>query len=175
MKPESTVSPVLYYNNRRTRGDSLYAAARREIFDRTGQMPRVIHVEPDMAEFFEKHPETELYIPVFVESTGWWGGLLGNDDVKITDKIILSADCQLMVIKKACPRAAPIHSQLFTAEIHPSSPFFKRMNSGVALSLDMLATDAGTILGLFSGKNKKKFISLVESTGNSYLGCIGGY
>jgi hypothetical protein len=175
MKPESIVSPVLYYSSRRTRGDSLYAAARKEIFDRTGEMPRVIHTEPDIADFFEKTPGAQLYIPVFVESSGWWGGLLGSDDIKVTDKIILSADCQLVVISKSASRFTPHASRLLTAEIHPSSQFFKKMNSQVAMSLDMLATDAGTILGLFSGKNKKKFISLVESTGNSYLGCIGSY
>ncbi|MCL1786139.1 MAG: hypothetical protein FWG39_03250 [Alphaproteobacteria bacterium] len=174
MKTESHISPVLYYSSKRTRGDSLYACARREIFDRTGVMPRVIHAEPDIADFFKNHPDSELYIPVFVESSGWWGGLLGSEDIKVIEKIILSAECQLMVVRKSPLRAAPA-AQLFTAEIHPASQFFKKMNSGVALSLDMLATDAGTILGLFSGKNKKKFISLVESTGNSYLGCIGGY
>jgi len=178
MKPESTVSPVLYYGSKRTRGDSLYAAARKEIFTRTGQMPRVIHTEPDIAEFFDKNDGAELYIPVFVDSAGWWGGLLGSDPSggpRVTDKIILSAECHLMVVSKAGPRNPVPTAQLFTAEIHPSSQFFKKMNSQIALSLDMLATDAGTILGLFSGKNKKKFISLVESTGNSYLGCIGSY
>ncbi|MCL2737626.1 MAG: hypothetical protein FWE17_02065 [Alphaproteobacteria bacterium] len=180
MKPESTAYPVLFYGTKRTRGDSLYAAARKEIFAATGQMPRVIHTEPDISDFFATNPDAELYIPVFVDSVGWWGGLLGNEDVKVTGKIILSADCHLMVIGKSSrAQSLGAHkrdgSRLFTAEIHPSSSFFKKMNTGVALSLDMLATDAGTILGLFSGRNKKKFISLVEGTGNSYLGCIGGY
>ena len=176
MKTESATSPVLYWP-RRTRGDSLYQAARKEIFRATGQMPRIVTFEPDIQEFFAKNPPSVLYIPVFVGSTGWWGGLLGFDGEKgprITDKIILSADCQLMAIQVAVPKT-PISNQLFTAEIHPSSQFFKKMNSQIAMSIDMLATDAGTILGLFSGKNKKKFAQLVESTGNSYLGCIGWY
>ena len=64
---------------------------------------------------------------------------------------------------------------LLAAEIRPSSNFFKKMNSSIATVTDMLATDAGTILALFSGKNQNQFINIIESTGNSYLGCIGQY
>ncbi|MCL2018005.1 MAG: hypothetical protein FWG80_04535 [Alphaproteobacteria bacterium] len=183
MKPESLISPVLYWPSKRDRGgglgrgDSLYQSARKEIFRTTGQMPRIVTTEPDIQDFFTKHPNAILYIPVFVESTGWWGGLLGADPSNcpcVTDKIILSADCQLMAIQIAAQKL-PMSNQLFTAEIHPSSQFFKKMNSQIAMSIDMLATDTGTILGLFSGKNRKKFTQLVESTGNSYLGCIGWY
>ena len=49
------------------------------------------------------------------------------------------------------------------------------MNSGIATVADMLATDAGTILALFTGKSQSQFINVLESTGNSYLGCIGRY
>ena len=66
-------------------------------------------------------------------------------------------------------------NQLLAAEIYPTSGFFKKMNSGIATVADMLATDAGTILALFSGANQSQFISVLESTGNSYLGCIGRY
>ena len=66
-------------------------------------------------------------------------------------------------------------NQLLAAEIYPTSGFFKKMNSSIATVADMLATDAGTILALFSGKNQNKFINILESTGNSYLGCIGRY
>ena len=166
-------SPVLYYPIKKTRGDSLYSAARREIFERAGQMPRIIDAEPDLGEFFEQHPNAELYIPVFIESRGWWGGLLGAGDIQIVDKIILSADCHLMVIKSN--HESRITNHLFAAEIRPSSQFFKKMNSSIATSLDMLATDTGAVLGLFAGRNPAKFKSLVESTGNQYLGCIGGY
>ena len=180
------ISPVLYWPARRTRGDSLYQSARREIFDRDGQTPDIISSEPDMREFFAENPHAALYIPVFVGSVGWWGGLLGCDDKsgpKITEKIILSADCQLMVIQNhksensvAAHRGMSVrNTNLFVAEIHPSSQFFKKMSSQIAMSIDMLATDSGTILGLFSGRNKKKFATLVESTGNSYLGCVGWY
>jgi len=172
----NTDSPVLYYAKKLTRGDSLYTQIRREIHARTGQMPTVVHTEPDIGEFFANNPDAELYIPVFCDTKGWWGGLLGARDIKVSDKIIVSADCQLIVIKKINQQSEISNQQsLFTAEIHPSSGFFKQMNTGIATSLDMLATDAGTILALFSGRNQKKFKSIVESTGNQYLGCIGGY
>ena len=184
MRTESAISPVLHWPDRRdrgagaARGDSLYQSARKEIFRATGQMPRIIADEPDMRDFFAKNPTAALYIPVFVGSVGWWGGLLGADPdsgPQITEKIILSADCQLMVVKKPEPRDKRHETGLLVAEIYPSSQFFKKMNSQIAMSIDMLATDSGTILGLFSGRNRKKFVGLVESTGNSYLGCIGGY
>ncbi len=47
--------------------------------------------------------------------------------------------------------------------------------SSIAIVSDMLATDAGTILALFAGKNQNRFVNVIESTGNSYLGCIGQY
>jgi len=169
-----TDSPVLYYKQKRMRGDSLYTQIRREIFARTGQMPHVVQDEPDIGEFFQNNPDSELYIPVFIESKGWWGGLLGSDDIKVCDKIIISADCHLMIIKKS-NHQSPITNHLFTAEIHPSSGFFQKMNTSIATSMDMLATDAGTILALFSGRNEKKFKTIVATTGNHYLGCIGGY
>ena len=81
-----------------------------------------------------------------------------------------------MVIKSdihASHRA--VTHQLLAAEIYPTSGFFKKMNSNIATVADMLATDAGTILALFSGKNQSQFINILESTGNSYLGCIGRY
>ena len=178
MKAESTISPVLFWPSKSTRGDSLYQSARREILRACGQMPRTVHTDPDIPEFFAKNPETVLYLPVCVGDTGWWGGLLGTDPKsgpRITDKIILSAECQLMVVKSKPSMANTQQSKLLVAEIYPSSLFFKKVNSQVATALDMLATDAGMILGLFVGKNQKKFAGLVESTGNSYLGCVGYY
>jgi hypothetical protein len=113
-------------------------------------------------------------MPVFFGSTGWWGELLGSDAV-VSDKLIISPECQLMVIESQ--KNAKLHgtNQLLAAEIRPASGFFKKMNSGIATVADMLATDAGTILALFSGKNQNQFINILESTGNSYLGCIGRY
>jgi len=99
---------------------------------------------------------------------------LGGGGV-IVEKIIVSPECQLMVI--VAEENAKLHGnhQLLAAEIRPSSGFFKKMNSSIATVADMLATDAGTILALFSGKNQNQFINILESTGNSYLGCIGQY
>ena len=64
---------------------------------------------------------------------------------------------------------------LLAAEIKPASGFFKKMSAEIATVADMLATDAGTILALFSGRDKNRFVNVLESTGNAYLGCIGQY
>ena len=131
----------------------------------------------DVVGALRDNPDATIYYPVFCESTGWWGELLGSDAV-VTDKLIISPECQLMVIRASSVASATHNSgqnQLLAAEIYPTSGFFKKMNSGIATVADMLATDEGTILALFSGKNQSQFINVLESTGNSYLGCIGRY
>ena len=137
-------------------------------------MPEVVLDDLDMSRIFQEKPEAVIYYPVFCESTGWWGELLGGDGV-IVEKIIVSPECQLMVIMPSETANLRGKNQLLAAEIRPSSGFFKKMNSSIATVSDMLATDAGTILALFSGKNQNQFINVIESTGNSYLGCIGQY
>lgn len=165
--------PILYWP-RRTNGDMDYQLARKTINSETGIMPDIIVEDLDIAKVLAERPEATIYYPVFCESTGWWGELLGVEAV-IVDKIIVSAECQLMVIESS--KRAELHGEnrLLAAEIHPSSGFFKKMNSSIAIVSDMLATDAGTILALFAGKNQNRFINVIESTGNSYLGCIGQY
>ncbi len=150
--------------------------ARKVISNTTGIMPQVITEELNIAEIFDNKANAVIYYPVFYGSTGWWGELLGSEAL-VTDKLIISPECQLMVIesgKTVHPKRSAGH-QLFAAEIYPTSGFFKKMNSEIATVADMLATDAGTILALFSGHDKHKFINILESTGNSYLGCIGRY
>lgn len=137
-------------------------------------MPDVILDDLDIAAVFEENKDAVIYYPVFCESTGWWGELLGGDGV-IVEKIIVSPECQLMVIVPSETAKLQGKNQLLAAEIRPSSGFFKKMNSSIATVSDMLATDAGTILALFSGKNQNQFINVIESTGNSFLGCIGQY
>ncbi|MBR2412430.1 MAG: hypothetical protein IKB10_02075 [Alphaproteobacteria bacterium] len=168
-----TKFPILYWP-RRTAGDSEYQLARKVINNATGVMPDVLTDDIDIAAILAQTPNATIYYPVFCGSTGWWGELLGCDAV-VVDKMIISPECQLMVIESqqhAKPRGT---NQLLAAEIYPTSGFFKKMNSGIATVADMLATDAGTILALFSGKNQNQFINVLESTGNSYLGCIGRY
>lgn len=166
--------PILYWS-RRTTGDSDYQMARKVINNATGMMPDVVTDDFDLSSILSDNPDAVVYYPVFCESTGWWGELLGGSAV-VTDKLIISPECQLMVIKSdthATHRGGT--HQLFAAEIYPTSGFFKKMNSNIATVADMLATDTGTILALFSGKNQSQFINILESTGNSYLGCIGRY
>lgn len=165
--------PILYWP-RRTTGDTEYHLARKVINNAAGAMPTVVTDDLDLAGIFEQNPNAAVYYPVFCESTGWWGELLGGDAV-VTDKLIISPECQLMVIESGAHSNSRGANQLLAAEIYPTSGFFKKMNSGIATVADMLATDAGTILALFSGKNQSQFINILESTGNSYLGCIGRY
>ncbi len=168
--------PILYWS-RKTRSDIEYQMARKVINNATGVMPDVITEDLDLETIFSVSPEATVYYPVFFGSTGWWGELLGGEAI-ITDKLIISPECQLMVIKSE--KNLTHHeklgkNQLLAAEIYPTSGFFKKMNSGIATVMDMLATNGGTILALFSGKNQNQFINILESTGNSYLGCIGRY
>jgi len=165
--------PILYWPNK-TAGDMDYQLSRKVINAATGMMPDVLVDDLDIDAIFEQNADATVYYPVFCESTGWWGELLGGSGV-IVEKIIVSPECQLMVI--VAEQNAKLHgnNQLLAAEIRPASGFFKKMNSSIATVADMLATDAGTILALFSGKNQNQFINILESTGNSYLGCIGQY
>ena len=166
--------PILYWP-RSTKSDMEYQTARKVINSAIGAMPDVITGDLNIANIFATRPDSVIYYPVFYGSTGWWGELLGGDGV-ITDKLIISPECQLMVIEKAAHshRHSGTH-HLFAAEIYPSSGFFKKMSSEIATVADMLATDAGTILALFSGRDKNRLVSVLESTGNAYLGCIGQY
>lgn len=168
--------PILYWPPR-ANGDNDYRLARKVINTTVGIMPDVLTDDIDVVAFLRDNPDATVFYPVFCESTGWWGELLGSDAI-VTDKLIISSECQLMVIRAAASTPAPRRTgqnQLLAAEIYPTSGFFKKMNSSVATVADMLATDAGTILALFSGKNQSQFINILESTGNSYLGCIGRY
>ena len=165
--------PILYWPHKTT-GDNIYQLARKVINSVTGEMPEVITSEIDFPSIFESNPDAVVYYPVFCESTGWWGELLGGGAV-VTDKMIISPECQLMVIKSESGAGSRGSHQLVAAEIYPTSGFFKKMNSSIATVADMLATDAGTILALFSGKNQNQFVNILEMTGNSYLGCIGHY
>jgi hypothetical protein len=167
--------PILYWP-RSTKSDSEYQMARKVINTALGTMPEVITGDANIADIFKSRPDAIVYYPVFYGSTGWWGELLGADAM-ITDKLIISPECQLMVIENSTNTNAHTNAahKLFAAEIYPTSGFFKKMSAEIATVADMLATDAGTILALFSGRDKNRFINVLESTGNAYLGCIGQY
>lgn len=169
----TTTFPILYWP-RKTTTDTEYQLSRKVINTTTGAMPTVMTGDLDLSAILAANPDARIYYPVFCGSTGWWGELLGSDAI-VTDKLIISPECQLMVIESEKNAKSSGQNQLLAAEIYPTSGFFKKMNSGIATVADMLATDAGTILALFSGHNQGQFINILESTGNSYLGCIGRY
>lgn len=165
--------PILYWPYK-TNGNSDYQLARKVINNATGIMPDVICEDLDLAAIFAENKDAVVYYPVFCETTGWWGELLGGNGV-ITEKMIISPECQLMVVVSESNAKNNGSNHLLAAEIRPASGFFKKMNASIATVTDMLATDAGTILALFCGKNQNQFINIIETTGNSYLGCIGQY
>lgn len=174
MSYQTLSSPSLFWPKSRARDSDTYQAARRLISDRHGEMPRVVSVEFEMTDFFKNSPDEFLYYPVFSGTSGWWGELLGGQ-AKICEKISLSKDCTLMVIAKEQKIQTKEQNKLFAAEIFPTPGFFKKAtNFGVSVS-DMLATESGTILALFTGKNQTKFQNFIECSGNFYLGCVGGY
>jgi hypothetical protein len=137
-------------------------------------MPCLTPTDFDMVEFFKNTADAVLYYPVFSGVPGWWGELLGGQ-AKVYEKILLTKECTLMVIAKDQITETKDQNKLFVAEIFPTPGFFKKASSfGVSIS-DMLATESGTVLALFSGKNQSKFQNFIESSGNFYLGCVGGY
>ncbi len=167
------ICPILYWP-KDAKYSASYSLARKSINKECGNMPNVAFDDADLMDVMKKNPDCVLYYPIFCESTGWWGELLGGD-AYVNRKVIVSPECQLMEIKMGNPEQKPDDTRLMAAEITPSSGFFKKMNASIATVSDMLATDTGTILALFTGKNPKQFINVLESTGNSYLGCIGRY
>lgn len=166
---------ILYWP-RKTSGNADYQLTRKAINSATGAMPSVLTKDISIADILAQNPGAVIYYPVFCESTGWWGELLDGNAV-VVGKVIISPECQLMVIQASnlAPKRKSGQNQLLAAEIYPTSGFFKKMTSQIATVADMLATDTGTILALFSGKSRSRFIDTLESTGNLYLGCIGGY
>ena len=61
-------------------------------------MPDVITDDINITQIFEAQPDGTIYFPVFYGSTGWWGELLGGD-ARVVGKLIISPECQLMIIK----------------------------------------------------------------------------
>ncbi len=155
--------PILYWP-RRTTGDNEYHLSRKVINSIAGVMPGILTDELDLASIFAENPDAVVYYPVFCESTGWWGELLGAD-AAVTDKVIVSPECQLMVIKSRHHANARGGTQLLAAEIYPTSGFFKKMNSSIATVADMLATETGTILALFSGQESQSIYKCIGIDG----------
>ena len=78
--------PILYWPYK-TNGNADYQLARKVINGATGEMPEVVSEDLNLSAIFEQNPDAIVYYPVFCESTGWWGELLGGDGV-IVEKMI---------------------------------------------------------------------------------------
>jgi hypothetical protein len=173
--------PVLYWPQRFSKRDLSsealakadaddYQAARKKICDDCGEMPTVIYEEPDISGFFKENPDAELFYPVFKNSYGWWGNLIGAEP-KISGQIRVSGKLHLMRI--SAEGQANARKMLLVAEVFPTSAFFKKTIAGIATPQDMIATDSGTVIGLFSSNAPSNFRKAVETCGNFYLDCIG--
>ena len=168
---KSSQRPVLYWPQRFSRDTADYQSARKKISDQFGEMPTVVYDEPDMTGFFQDNPDAELFYPVFRNSYGWWGNLIGAEP-KISGQIKISKDLCLMKISASENESAK--KMLLVAEVFPTAAFFKKAIAGIATPQDMIATDSGTVIGLFTGNSESNFRKAVESGGNFYLDCIGG-
>ena len=133
--------PILYWP-RRTTGDNEYQLARKVINNSTGVMPDVCTDDLDIVGILHSNPNAVIYYPVFCGSTGWWGELLGGDAV-VSDKLIISPECQLMVIELNTNAKSRGQTQLLAAEIYPTSGFFKKMNSNIATVADTSSGQQG--------------------------------
>jgi len=162
-----TMESVLVWNGK---SDALYREARRQITARNSSAPKTVK-ELDFTDFFSGKSNSLAYFPVFQETTGWWGPLLGTD-AKIRSKIIVSPECQLYEIGFEAPMAS---HQLFAAEVQPRTSFFRKIRESSAIIKDMIATDSGTVLTLLSGNSEPVIRNIVKTHGGEYFGYLGGY
>lgn len=118
--------PILYWP-RKTNNDSEYQLARKVINNATGVMPAVFTDDLDLADILAQNPDAAVYYPVFCESTGWWGELLGGNAV-VTDKLIISPECQLMVIKSenAVAHTAQVRTSCWRRKYTQPAAFLRR-------------------------------------------------
>jgi len=158
---------VLVWNGK---SDAVYREARRQITARNNSAPKTVK-ELDFANFFDGKSNSLAYFPVFQETTGWWGPLLGTGG-KIRSKIIVSPECQLYEIGFENPAAS---HQLFAAEVSPRTSFFKKIRESSATIKDMIATDSGTVLTLLTGNSETQIRNIVKTHGGEYFGYMGGY
>jgi hypothetical protein len=161
------IESALVWNGK---SDALYREARRQIMTRNSITPKTVK-EIDFPTFFVKNPNKLVYFPVFQNTTGWWGELLGTD-AKIRSKIIVSPECQLYEIGRGAPTAA---HRLYAAEILPKTGFFQKIRAAAITVKDMIATDSGTILTLLVCGSEDKVKNCVKLNGGEYFGTLGGY
>ncbi len=155
--------------------DATYNTIIKNVYNRTDDDFPVLFIDKlsDVQNLFQKHPNITLYVPVFSNSRGWWSSLLPNDQKttpQISEKMIITPDCQLFVIKNFKTDAK---SPLMAGEVRPSSTFFNELPPATATVRDMIATDSGTVLTLFHGLNPRKLIKTLTDTGNRYHGILG--
>ncbi|MDR1027303.1 MAG: hypothetical protein LBL46_02715 [Rickettsiales bacterium] len=155
------------------RSDAEYREAKRQVFVRSGSVPRTLR-EISFSDFFDAKNNASVYFPVFQGTTGWWGELLGTG-AKVRGKMIISPECQVYEISKAPGDNPNGTRQLFAAEIAATPGFIKRLKDGSVAVKDMIATESGNVLALLTGAGESRVRRSVASAGGEYLGHLGGY
>ena len=158
------------------RSDAVYREARRQITAKNKSTPKTVR-EIDFADFFQNSDGSLVYFPVFQDSAGWWGSLLGTG-AKVMSKIIVSPECQLYEIGTTNARednASRSTRQLFAAEIPPKPTMFRKIRENGTTIKDMIATDNGTVLTLLSGNNENKIKTCIKTLGGEFFGNLGWY
>ena len=155
------------------RSDAEYREAKRQVFAKSGSVPRTMR-EISFADFFEGKKNAAVYFPVFEGTTGWWGELLGTG-AKIRGKMIISPECQIYEISFGTGDNPAGTRQLFAAEIAPRSGFMRRFKESAVVVKDMIATESGNVLALLVGTAENRVRRSVASAGGEYLGSLGGY
>ncbi|MDR2685894.1 MAG: hypothetical protein LBB23_03940 [Rickettsiales bacterium] len=166
---------LLYCPSALTDNKSLYIEARKAVYADSGLMPKVVSETTDISDL---PPDAIFYYPIMTASRHWWLNLVGADNVRMVDKISVSADCQLAVIRNVCPDAE-LKKQgaknLSVGEVNLASAFFKVVSKKLGCVQDMVATSAGSVMILFQGLSEKKLSDALLDTGNKYYGIIGSY
>jgi hypothetical protein len=158
---------VLVWNGK---SDAMYREARRQITLHNNSAPKTIK-DIDFSTFFQENPNVLVYFPVFQNTIGWWGEMLGTN-AKIQSKIIVSPECQLYEIGIA---SLGLPHQLYAAEIHPKTSLLQKMRELAITVKDMIATENGTVLTLLSGNNEDKIRNCIVRNGGEFFGNLGGY
>ncbi|MDR0448982.1 MAG: hypothetical protein LBG89_00775 [Rickettsiales bacterium] len=153
---------------------SLYEAARKIVYKDSGLMPKIVS---DTTKISTLPLDAVFYYPIMTSNKHWWLHLVDAGDVKLVDKLIVSPECQLAVIRNVSEFESKKAGKknLSVGEVNTASAFFKVVSQKITCIHDMIATSGGTVMVLFGGLNEAKLEAALRDTGNHYYGVIGSY
>ncbi|MDR0319285.1 MAG: hypothetical protein LBH81_00910 [Rickettsiales bacterium] len=152
----------------------LYESARKIVYKDSGIMPKIVS---DTTKINTLPLDAVFYYPIMTTNKHWWLNLVGAGDVKLVDKLIVSPECQLAVIRNVSEFETKKAGKknLSVGEVKTASAFFKVVSKKITCVHDMIATGSGTVMILFGGINEGKLAAALHDTGNQYYGVIGSY